>query len=52
MEDHIFIIKVYVDSNFIGDVDKRKSTTNHKYTLARGVVSWVSKFTIIALSIT
>ena len=37
-----FTIKAYVDSNFVGDLDKRKSTTGYVFTLVRGVVSWAS----------
>ena len=48
-----FIVKGYVDSNFVGDLDKRKSTTSYVFTFTRGVVSWISKFqTIMALSTT
>ena len=48
-----FIVKGYVDSNFAGDLDKRKSTMSYVFTLTRGVVSWISKLqTIMALSTT
>ena len=33
----------YVDSDFAGDLDKRKSTTGYVFTLAGAAVSWVSK---------
>ena len=41
----------YVNSDFVGDLDQRKSTTGYVFTLAEGVVSWWSKLqTVIALS--
>jgi len=33
----------YVDTDFAGDVDSRKSTTGYIFTLISGVVSWVSR---------
>ena len=40
-----------MDSDFAGDLDKRKSTTGYVFTLARAAVSWVSKLqTVVALS--
>ena len=48
-----FIVNGYVDSDFAGDLDKRKSTTGYVFTLAGGAVSWLSKLqTVIALSTT
>ncbi|KAH9742745.1 hypothetical protein KPL70_003057 [Citrus sinensis] len=48
-----FTVKGYVDSDFAGDFDKRKSTTRYVFTLAGAAVSWVSKLQIImALSTT
>ncbi|XP_027337749.1 BURP domain-containing protein 5-like [Abrus precatorius] len=48
-----FIVKGYVDSDFAGDLDKRKSTTGYVFTLAGGAVSWLSKLhTVVALSTT
>ena len=42
-----------MDLNFVGDLDKRKSTTGYVFTLAREAVSWVSKLQIVlALSMT
>ena len=38
-----FIVMGYVNSDFVGDLDKRKSTTGYVFTLAEGVVSWWSK---------
>ena len=46
-------VRGYVDSDFAGDLDKRKSTTGYVFTLAGGAVSWVSKLqTVVALSTT
>ena len=48
-----FISTGYVDSDFAGDLDKRKSTTGFVFTLANGAVSWVSKLqSVVALSTT
>ena len=45
-----FTVKGYVDSNFVGDLNKRKSTTGCVFTLAGAVVSLVSKLqTVVAL---
>ena len=47
-----FIVKGYVDSDFGGDLDKRKFNMGYMFTLTGGIVSWVSKFqTIMASSI-
>ncbi|KAH9659545.1 hypothetical protein KPL70_023885 [Citrus sinensis] len=46
-----FTVRGYVDSDFAGDLDKRKSTTSYVFTLAGAAVSWVSKLqTVVALS--
>lgn len=43
----------YVDANFSGDRDKRKSTIGYVFSSARGVDSWVSKLqTEVTLSTT
>eukprot|EP00253_Pinus_taeda_P010898 PITA_10898 len=43
----------YVDSDFAGDLDKRRSTSGYIFTLAGGAISWMSKLqNIIALSTT
>ena len=43
----------YVDSNFVGDLDRRRSTSRYVFTLAGGDISWMSKLqNIIALSTT
>ncbi|PON80582.1 hypothetical protein PanWU01x14_001380, partial [Parasponia andersonii] len=48
-----FTVRGYVDSDFAGDLDKRKSTIGYVFTLAKRAVSWVSKLqTVVALSIT
>jgi hypothetical protein len=47
------LVCCYVDSNFAGDLDKRRSTLGYVFTLARGPVSWMSKLqNIVALSTT
>jgi hypothetical protein len=33
----------YVDSDFAGDLDKRRSTSGYVFTLAGGAISWMSK---------
>jgi hypothetical protein len=33
----------YVDSDFAGDLDKRRSTSGYVFTLAGGSISWMSK---------
>ena len=38
-----FTVRGYVDSNFVEDLDKRKSTTDYVFTLVEIVGSWVSK---------
>ncbi|KAH9689170.1 Integrase catalytic domain-containing protein [Citrus sinensis] len=48
-----FTVRGYVDSDFAGDLEKRKSTTSYVFTLAGAAVSWVSKLqTVVALSTT
>ncbi|KAH9663295.1 hypothetical protein KPL70_019630 [Citrus sinensis] len=48
-----FTVRGYVDLDFAGDLDKRKSTTGYVFTLAGAAVSWVSKLqTVVALSTT
>ncbi|KAH9689341.1 Integrase catalytic domain-containing protein [Citrus sinensis] len=48
-----FTVRGYVDSDFAGDLDKRKSTTGYVFTLAGAAISWVSKLqTVVALSTT
>ena len=33
----------FVDSDFAGDLDKRRSTLGYAFTLAGGAISWMSK---------
>ena len=41
----------YVDSDFAGDLDKRRSTSCYVFNIAGGAISWLSKFhNIVALS--
>ena len=48
-----FIVRGYVDSDFVGDLDKRKSTPGFVFTLAGGAVSWLSKLqNVVTLSTT
>jgi hypothetical protein len=43
----------YVDSDFAGDLDKRRSISGYVFTLAGGSVSWMSKLqNIVSLSTT
>jgi hypothetical protein len=43
----------YVDSDFAGDLDKRRSTSRYVFTLAGGAISWMSKIQkIVSLSTT
>ena len=47
-----FTFRGYVDLDFVRDLDKRKSIIGYVFTLAEGVVSWLSKLqTIMTLSI-
>ena len=48
-----FGVRGYVDSDYAGDLDKRKSTTGYVFTIAGGAVSWLSKLqTVVDLSTT
>ena len=41
----------FVDSDFAGDLDKRRSTSGYVFTLTGGAISWMSKLQeTIALS--
>ncbi|KAE8729067.1 putative inactive receptor kinase [Hibiscus syriacus] len=43
----------YVDYDYVGDLDKSKSTTGYVFKVADGVVSWVSKLqSVVATSTT
>jgi hypothetical protein len=39
----------YVDSDFAGDLDKRRSTSGYVFTLAGGPISWMSKLQSIVV---
>lgn len=41
-----FIVTGYVDSDFVGDHDKRESTSDYVFTLVKGTMSWLSESTI------
>ena len=44
-------VKEYVDSDFVGDLNKRKYTTSYVFILASGAINWLSKLqTVVALS--
>ena len=48
-----FYTKGYINSDFTGDLDKRKSITGYVFTLAGGAVSCILKLqTIVSLSTT
>lgn len=43
----------FMDSNYVGDLDKRRSTTGYILTLCGGAISWKSKLQpIVSLSTT
>jgi hypothetical protein len=43
----------YVDFDFAGDLDKRRSTSRYVFTLAGGAISWMPKIhNIVSLSTT
>ena len=43
----------YVDSDFAGDRDKRRSTTGYVFSMDDGAISWESKLqSVVALSTT
>ncbi|KAE8683046.1 hypothetical protein F3Y22_tig00111220pilonHSYRG00128 [Hibiscus syriacus] len=47
------LINGYVDSDYVGDLDKSKSTTGYVFKVAGGDVSWVSKLqSVVAISTT
>eukprot|EP00253_Pinus_taeda_P021368 PITA_21368 len=47
------VVSRYVDSDFAGDLDKRRSTSEYVFTLAGGAISWMSKLqNIVTLSTT
>ncbi|GJS55932.1 hypothetical protein Tco_0629294 [Tanacetum coccineum] len=47
------IVKGYVDSDYVGDLDGSKSTTGYVFTLCGGTVSWASKLqSVVVMSTT
>lgn len=38
-----------MDSNFIGNLDKRKSIVDYVFTLAKRAMSWLSKLQIVVI---
>ena len=41
----------YIDSDYAGDLDKRRSTTGYVFTFARGPISWKSTvYTIVTVN--
>ena len=51
--EHSLDIQGYVDSEWAGDVDRRRSTSAYVFTLFGGAISWMSKRqVVVALSTT
>ncbi|KAL2498871.1 cysteine-rich RLK (RECEPTOR-like protein kinase) 8 [Abeliophyllum distichum] len=51
--DEEVILKGYTDSDFVGDLDKRRSTSSYGFTLCDGCISWKSQLQkTVALSST
>ncbi|GJU85887.1 retrovirus-related pol polyprotein from transposon TNT 1-94 [Tanacetum coccineum] len=51
--DSDLIVKGYVDSDYVGDLDRSKSTTGYVFILSGRIVSWVSKLqSVVAMSTT
>jgi hypothetical protein len=42
-DPHLVDIQGYVDSDWVGDVDRRRSTSGYVFQLFGGVVSWMRK---------
>ena len=42
-DDYKLVLEGYVDANWAGDLDGRKSTSGYLFTFARGAVSWQSR---------
>ncbi|KAI9187464.1 hypothetical protein LWI28_028427 [Acer negundo] len=52
-EESTFLIKGYVDDDYVGDLDKRRSSIGYIFTLGGGCISWKSQIqSIVALSTT
>ena len=44
-------IRGYVDADYVGDLDERRSTTGYVFTLGRGPICWKSMIqSLVALS--
>eukprot|EP00253_Pinus_taeda_P019467 PITA_19467 len=51
--DRVLDIHGFVDANWVGDLDQRRSTSGYVFNLFGGVVSWMSKKqSVVALSTT
>ena len=51
--DSKLVLEGYVDADWAGDLDGRKSTSRYLFTFARGAVSWQSRLQkYVALSTT
>ena len=49
----MFDIHCFIDANWVGDLDCRRSTSGYVFNLFGGVVSWMSKRQfVVALSTT
>jgi hypothetical protein len=46
-DPHLVDIHVYVDFDWVGDVDRRRSTSRYVFQLFGGVVSWMSKRQVV-----
>lgn len=49
-EESESVVRDYVDSDFVGDLDKKKSTTRYAFTLCEEVGIWMSKLHIVVPS--
>ena len=51
--DRVLDIRGFVDADWVGDLDQRRSTSGYVFNLFGGVVSWMSKKqSVVALSTT
>ena len=51
--DRVVNIHSFVDADWVGDVDRRISTSGYVFNLFRGAISWMSKRqVVVALSTT
>ena len=47
------VLQGYVDADYVGDLDQRRSTTGYVFTIAECVISWKAELqNIVALSMT